>query len=466
MKTIENKTKKELMPLDMVRALMIEKGAKTLEDWKKYSDEYNETSIRYYIPAQSTSVIRKYNKTISKILNGKRKNTKPILELRKALDYMKSEKVTNQGQWDRKAKEYNDNDSNMFRIPGSSQVHKYYGKTIMELLTGKNASCICSNKEIISLTDLHNIVDSSWTYKNWAQKTSEFNLKSDKYYIPITSKFFKKTFNITINEFLTGKSNNLQKQPLSLDKTIEYMLDKGCDSFKSWNIIAKGYKDKNFYIPAANSIKRVYNVVGGITGLLNLLGSKEYLELNILKQLLISNKIDSVDKYYKFSKEYNNDKNNKYRIPEGAGGIRNHYNCTIIELCTGTRGLFNIYDLLSAISIHLDDLVLLDKTQLLQIAFLKKFPKDVYEEILECPKGEERRQLLENLPTRIEDIKEDEDLRTFEDSLDEAIEVTKKVQDEEEKEFKEDLKTGVGERKYRKVFLPLIFEVIINIILT
>ena len=55
MKTIENKTKKELMPLDMVRALMIEKGAKTLEDWKKYSDEYNETSIRYYIPAQSTS---------------------------------------------------------------------------------------------------------------------------------------------------------------------------------------------------------------------------------------------------------------------------------------------------------------------------------------------------------------------------------------------------------------------------
>ena len=91
--------------------------------------------------------------------------------------------------------------------------------------------------------------------------------------------------------------------------------------------------------------------------------------------------------------------------------------------------------------LYLEDLVLLDKTQLLQIAFLKKLPKDIYKEIVECPKGEERKKLIESIPDMLEDIKENQE--TFEDSLEEAVDAKITTQSEEEKKFKEDLKTGI-----------------------
>lgn len=104
--------------------------------------------------------------------------------------------------------------------------------------------------------------------------------------------------------------------------------------------------------------------------------------------------------------------------------------------------------------LHLEDLALLDKTQLLQIAFLKKLPKDIYEEILECPKGEKRRQLLENLSDRLEAIKEDEEKKTFEDSLEDAIEITGGVQKSEEEKFRDDLKTGIDLAEKPRRFNP------------
>ena len=131
---MKTKIEKELMPLEMVRALMIEKGAKTLKDWEDISIEYNKNSIEYYIPTFSANTKRKYNKTINEILIEKKKNSKPILEIERALDYMRSSGVTNQNLWNLKAKDYNNNISNKYRIPDSSQVHKYYGKTIRELL--------------------------------------------------------------------------------------------------------------------------------------------------------------------------------------------------------------------------------------------------------------------------------------------------------------------------------------------
>ena len=100
-------------------------------------------------------------------------------------------------------------------------------------------------------------------------------------------------------------------------------------------------------------------------------------------------------------------------------------------------------DLINQIFIKINDLILLDKTQLLQIAFLKKLPKDIYEEILECPKGEKRRELLENIPAKFDSIKNEEKQGTFEDSLEEAIDTKVATQSEEEKKFKEDLKTGI-----------------------
>ena len=156
---MKTKNRKELMPLDMVRALMIEKGAKTLKDWEDISIEYNKNSIEYYIPTFSANTKRKYNKTINEILVEKKKNSKPILEIERALDYMRSSGVTNQNLWNLKAKDYNNNISNKYRIPDSSQVHKYYGKTIRELLIGEKA--LRPDKKIISKEDLNNIIDAS-----------------------------------------------------------------------------------------------------------------------------------------------------------------------------------------------------------------------------------------------------------------------------------------------------------------
>ena len=173
-------------------------------------------------------------------------------------------------------------------------------------------------------------------------------------------------------------------------------------------------------------------------------------------QYMYENKIlehsNITETFKRLAKKYENP---KYFIPNSSSNTVKHYGKTVLELVCeikGHRG--SIQWTIRKAEIHLEDLSLLDKTQLLQIAFLKKLPKDIYEEIIECPKGIERKRLLEDLPDRLEAIKDGKNLKTFEDSLDEAIEVTKKVQDEEEKGFKEELKTGVDFTEKPSEFNP------------
>jgi hypothetical protein len=201
-----------------------------------------------------------------------------------------------------------------------------------------------------------------------------------------------------------------------------------------WDKNRKLYNNKKYFIPKSCTCFFYY---GKTSSEIIQIPRKTRLPIKDIIKLMIKNKVhlsNNIKNEWRTVALIYNKNSDTFYIP---GDI---YCCgKISELFHG----YLVTGLIKELMIHLEDLILLDKTQLLQIAFLKKLPKDIYEEILECPKGEKRRQLLENLSDRLEAIKEDEGQKTFEDSLDEAIEATEGVQESEEKKFRDDLKTGI-----------------------
>lgn len=395
MKTIENKTKKELMPLDMVRALMIEKGVDKApnphKEWAIVVKQYKEN---YYIPVACGTILKCYGINYREILNiGIDSHSKKVLPLDKTIEFMISKGVDKEFNinkaWNRARKDFS---SDFYFIPIEYCATKYYGKTPTEILRHSSSKRVV---EWLSFDDAIKIIgkvkSTTWNIraKNYNKEEKKDNSRKR---IPVVRQFLR-VYGESFSVFMNKEKSNRGKLPLPKDKVIQYMYE--------------------------NKILEYSNIT---------------------------------ETFKRLAKKYENP---KYFIPNSSCNTVRHYGKTVLELVCeikGHRG--SIQWTIRKVEIHLEDLYLLDKTQLLQIAFLKKLPKDIYEEILECPKGVERKRLLEDLPDRLEAIKDGKDLKTFEDSLDEAIEVTKKVQDEEEKGFKEELKTGVDFAEKPSEFNP------------
>ena len=80
---METKIEKELMPLEMVRALMIEKGVdKALNLWIAWEKVAKDYSVDYFIPC-GKSIKKYYEKTITEIF--KINVPSPVRKYRKSL---------------------------------------------------------------------------------------------------------------------------------------------------------------------------------------------------------------------------------------------------------------------------------------------------------------------------------------------------------------------------------------------
>ena len=105
--------------------------------------------------------------------------------------------------------------------------------------------------------------------------------------------------------------------------------------------------------------------------------------------------------------------------------------------------------------LHLEDLSILDKSQLLQIAQLQKLPKDLYEDILKYPSGKSKKKKIKDI---IDDLKNREDIdktsKTFDDILDEIVEKSESSVSEEENNFFEELHTGIDTTTASKILNP------------
>ena len=283
-------------------------------------------------------------------------------------------------------------------------------------------------------------------FKNEAEK---YNKISTKDRIPTDADWFKKKYGITIGEFI-GTSYYLRNY-LPLENLLT-LIEKECiislkdfDDFVIKFNLDHSKTDKLEIPKSRGQFYRIYGInIGKLIGITN---NYEYFSLDEIKKMCPN--IKNGQQLFRYAKILNRNqiKSGGKCIPTTAVAFKRVYGINVGEFYSTTSIIYKI-------SLHLEDLYLLDKTQLLQIAFLKKLPKDIYEEILECPKGVERKRLLEDLPDRLEAIKDSKDLKTFEDSLDEAIEVTEKVQDEEEKGFKEELKIGVDFAEKPSEFNP------------
>ena len=283
-------------------------------------------------------------------------------------------------------------------------------------------------------------------FKNEAEK---YNKISTKDRIPTDADWFKKKYGITIGEFI-GTSYYLRNY-LPLENLLT-LIEKECiislkdfDDFVIKFNLDHSKTDKLEIPKSRGQFYRIYGInIGKLIGITN---NYEYFSLDEIKKMCPN--IKNGQQLFRYAKILNRNqiKSGGKCIPTTAVAFKRVYGINVGEFYSTTSIIYKI-------SLHLEDLYLLDKTQLLQIAFLKKLPKDIYEEILECPKGVERKRLLEDLPDRLETIKDGKDLTTFENSLDEVIEVTKKVQDEEEKGFKEELKIGVDFAEKPSEFNP------------
>ena len=99
-----------------------------------------------------------------------------------------------------------------------------------------------------------------------------------------------------------------------------------------------------------------------------------------------------------------------------------------------------ISQIISDILLHVEDLAYLDKAQLIHVALLRKLDKDIYNEIVNCPKGKERKHLLEGLSDRLSAISDKSDLRkTQEEEFNNEIKTEESAISKEEEIFIKEL---------------------------
>ena len=147
---------------------------------------------------------------------------------------------------------------------------------------------------------------------------------------------------------------------------------------------------------------------------------KEIMPEEMLKEYMISKNIDkAVNKRAAWNKE-RIEYSGKYSII-CSSGVKRQYGKTVYEFFDKLG--YNLKTrAINFLTLHIDDLAFMDKTQLIHIALLDNLPKDDYKKIIDCPKGEDRKEVINSIVDGLKNSKEDEENETFEEFLEEETE--------------------------------------------
>ena len=219
----------------------------------------------------------------------------------------------------------------------------------------------------------------------------------------------------------------------------EYMISKNVDKAvnkrAAWEKERKKY-DGEYVILFYQSIKKVYGkTVNELLGII-----KSNMPEEMLKEYMISKGVDKAenkwDAWNKARKEYSG----KYSIPFNRG-VKRQYGKTVYEFFDKLG--YNLKTrAINFLTLHINDLAFMDKTQLIHIALLDNLSKDDYKKIIDCPKGEDRKEVINSIVDGLKNSKEDEENETFEEFLEEETE-KQNTNAKEETELEKNLHTGI-----------------------
>ena len=337
--------------------------------------------------------------------------------------------VNKRAAWEKERIEY----SGKYSIPCSSGVKRQYGKTINELLLGITITITKPNmpEEMLKEYMISKNIDKAVNKRAAWEKERK---KYDGEYVILFYQSIKKVYGKTVNELLGITKPNMPEEMLK-----EYMISKNVDKAENkidtWNKARKEYSGK-YNIPFSNSVKRQYGKT--VNELLDII--KPNMPEEMLKEYMISKNVDKAEnKKYAWNKareEYSG----KYSIPFSSG-VKRLYGKTVYEFFNKLGHSLKTRSI-NFLTLHIDDLAFMDKTQLIHIALLDNLPKDDYKKIIDCPKGEARKEVIKSIVDGLKNSKEDEENETFEEFLEEETE-KQNTNAKEETELEKNLHTGI-----------------------
>ena len=337
--------------------------------------------------------------------------------------------VNKRAAWEKERIEY----SGKYSIPCSSGVKRQYGKTINELLLGITITITKPNmpEEMLKEYMISKNIDKAENKRDAWEKERK---KYDGEYVILFYQSIKKVYGKTVNELLGITKPNMPEEMLK-----EYMISKNVDKAENkidtWNKARKEYSGK-YNIPFSNSVKRQYGKT--VNELLDII--KPNMPEEMLKEYMISKNVDKAEnKKYAWNKareEYSG----KYSIPFSSG-VKRLYGKTVYEFFNKLGHSLKTRSI-NFLTLHIDDLAFMDKTQLIHIALLDNLPKDDYKKIIDCPKGEARKEVIKSIVDGLKNSKEDEENETFEEFLEEETE-KQNTNAKEETELEKNLHTGI-----------------------
>ena len=371
-----------------------------------------------------------------------------FLSLEELTALLKREGVKTGREYTKKLSIYIDNGV----IPKSGRSNEFisrYGKNISEILGTTSNILYVELEELIKIIARGHFKDKDDYFRYASDYNSQLET-TDIPRLPTTNKIFKREYGCLVSKFIPKKiGGNRRKRTLKLAtrRFIEIFINiKNISTSIEYHKKAREFNESNdskilgVYVPTSDQyFFKIFGIrIGQYFGTSCIC---EYENLDNIKRLIINEGIKTSDQYREFISKYNSIHKKERKLP-ALNVLKREFDVTFSELLGEERKIRERkISIIQNLILHIEDLIYLDKTQLLQIGFLEKLPKNTYQEILDSPKGEPRRKLLNSISGQIEESKEE--VKTFEDVLDEVIEEKETISEEESK-FEDSLHSGLN----------------------
>ena len=265
----------------------------------------------------------------------------------------------------------------------------------------------------------------------WDKAKKEY----DGEYSITNANYVRIIYDKNVNELLLGVSS---KPSMPEEMLREYMISKGVDKAAdkrvAWDKVREKYNGE-YFIASSSNVKLIYGkTVNEILGI-----SKSNMPEEMLKEYMISKGVDKAAKKHEAWNKVRKEYDGEYNIPSLAM-VKEIYGKTMYEFFD-RLGYHPKTRTINFLTLHIDDLAFMDKTQLIHIALLDNLPKDDYKKIIDCPKGEARKEVIKSVVAGLKNS-EEEETETFEKFLEEETE-KQNTDAKEETEFEKSLHTGI-----------------------
>jgi superfamily II DNA or RNA helicase len=340
--------------------------------------------------------------------------------------------VNKRAAWKKVIEEYDGED---YFIPNSWLTKKVYGKTIYELLGIKKSPM---PEEMLRDLMISKGVDKAVNKKAaWKKVIEEYD--GEDYYIPCEVST-KDIYGKTIYELLGIKKLSPMPEEMLRDLMISKGVDKASNKTDAWKKVIEEYDGEDYYIPCDG--RSIYG-----KSMYELLGIKKLSPMpeEMLRDLMISKGVDkAINKkaaWKKVRKEYNGE---DYFIPN-SWLTKDLYGKTIYEILCGFSYSFKKYAIIiNFLTLHVEDLAMMDKSELLQLSMLGDLPKEEHKKLMEFPKGEGKIEFIKEMVEHLKNSEEDQEKETFSEFLDEDVDESNKTSaSKEETEFEKELHKGL-----------------------